>query len=93
MAKKKANGHAAPVYGAYLFKEKDPVIDTLRTMAEDYFGEKITPKNLQSIETAGGPKVGTMRAWFFGKTKRPNNATIEAAGRSIGWERTWKKMR
>jgi hypothetical protein len=62
-------------------------------MAEDSFREKINVKNLRKIEKDGGPKAGTMKAWFFGKTKRPNNATAEAAGRSIGWERKWSKMK
>src|ERR1700746_2132509 len=96
MAKKAAkggNGRALPIYKSYFFKDKDPVIDELRTLAEDYFGEKVSGKNLRSIQTAGGPTASTMREWFFGKTKRPTSATVEAAGRSIGFERTWRKMR
>jgi hypothetical protein len=97
MAKKttrKANGaYAPPLYKAYLFRDKDPSIDQLRTLAEDSFREKINSKNLREIEKGGGPKVGTMRQWFFGKTKRPTNATLEAAGRAIGWERKWSKMK
>jgi hypothetical protein len=93
MAQKKANGYHAPIYKSYVFKDKDPVIDQLRTLAEDFFREKVTPKNLRTIETGGGPKVGTMKQWFFGRTKRPTNATIEAAGRSIGFERKWSKLK
>jgi hypothetical protein len=88
-----SKGYVAPSYKAYLFRDKDPVIDQLRTMAEDYFGEKITSKNLGQIEKAGGPNRWTMKQWFFGKTRRPTNASSEAAGRSIGFERIWKKMR
>jgi hypothetical protein len=93
--KKRANGNVyiAPIYRSYIFKDKDPVIDQLRTLAEDFLHEKINPKNLQRIESGGGPKVGTMMAWFFGATKRPTNATIEAAGRSIGFERTWTRRK
>lgn len=93
--KKTTNGKAyvAPLYKAYLFREKDPVIDQLRTLAEDSFREKITGKNLREVEKGGGPKVATMKAWFFGATKRPNNSSIEAAGRSLGWERTWRKLK
>jgi hypothetical protein len=92
--KKPANGARTPsLYKAYLFRDKDPVIDQLRTLAEDFLREKVSPKNLRQIETGGGPKVGTMKAWFFGKTKRPNNATIEAAGRSIGFERKWSRLK
>jgi hypothetical protein len=97
MAKKikRANGnvYTAPLYKAYLFTTKDPVIDELRTLAEDFFKEKVNGKNLGEIEKGGGPKIGTMKQWFFGKTKRPTNATIEAAGRSIGFERTWRRKK
>lgn len=97
MAKKtrKSNGrgYTPPLYKAYLFKEKDPSIDQLRTMIEDSTQARINAKALAEVEKGGGPKVGTMRQWFFGKTKRPNNATIEAAGRAIGWERKWSKMK
>jgi hypothetical protein len=93
--KKRANGkvYRAPIYGAYLFRDKDPVIDELRTLAEDFLREKVSGKNLYQIEKGGGPKVSTMKEWFFGKTKRPTNATVEAAGRSIGFERTWRKRK
>jgi hypothetical protein len=92
---KKTNGkgYTPPLYKAYLFTQKDPVIDQLRTLAEDSFRERINGKNLREIEKGGGPKVGTMRHWFFGKTKRPNNATIEACGRSLGFERKWSKLK
>jgi hypothetical protein len=95
MAKKaaKSGSYVPPVYGSYVFRDKDPVIDELRTLAEDYFGEKVTSKNLKEITTAGGPTLGTMRQWFFGKTKRPTSATVEAAGRSIGFERVWRKRK
>jgi hypothetical protein len=93
MAKKGNGSYHAPIYKSYVFKDKDPVIDELRTLAEDYFGQKITGKNLKQIETAGGPSNSTMRSWFFGKTKRPASATVEAAGRSIGFERTWRRRR
>jgi hypothetical protein len=92
---KRANGaaHAAPIYKSYVFRDKDPVIDELRTLAEDFFKQKVNGRNLGEIEKGGGPKVGTMKQWFFGKTKRPTNATIEAAGRSIGFERTWRRSK
>jgi hypothetical protein len=97
MAKKttrKTNGaYAPPLYKAYLFKDKDPSIYQLRNLAEEFIGEKVTRKNLRQIETAGGPKIETMHQWFYGKTKRPTNAALEAAGRAIGWERKWSKMK
>jgi hypothetical protein len=32
-----------------------------------------------------------MQGWFRGKTRRPQNATIEATGRALGFKRTWVK--
>jgi len=94
MAKKQTNGHGRtpPIYKSYMFKTKDPVIDELRTLAEDFFGRRVNNKSLSVITEAGGPSITCMRAWFFGKTKRPINPTIEAAGRAMGWKRKWVKM-
>jgi hypothetical protein len=88
MAKK--NGH---LYGAYVFKTKDPAIDILRTVVEDHFGHRVKNKDLQQISLEGGPSVACMRAWFFGKTRRPQNPTLEAAGRALGYERVWQRMK
>jgi len=83
------------LYGAYIFKgDKDPVIDQLRGMAQDYYGvTKVTGKELSQNSKDGGPSSACMRAWFYGNTRRPQNTTIEAAGRAMGFERIWKRMR
>jgi hypothetical protein len=80
------------LYSAYLFKQKEPAIDELRTIVEDHFGHRVSGKDLRKIEEAGGPSTAAMSGWFFGKTRRPQSATLEAAGRAIGWRRTWVKM-
>ena len=82
----------APTYGAYVFRTKDPEIDVLRTLVEDHFGHRVTKKDLKEVEISGGPKAGTMAGWFFGKTRRPQNPTLEAAGRALGYQRKWVKM-
>jgi hypothetical protein len=90
------NGHSrgviGKVYQSYMFKTKDPVIDELRSLTEQVFGRRVAGDALKEIEQAGGPSVACMRAWYFGKTKRPQNPTIEAAGRAIGFMRVWKPM-
>ncbi len=88
----KGNGQL-PIYRSYVFKDKDPVIDQLRTMVQDTYGAKITHKTLQRIADNGGPTVGSMRGWFFGETRRPQNPTVEAAGRAMGFQRVWQKMK
>lgn len=82
-----------PIYKSYVFKDKDPVIDQLRTLIEDHLGRRVTRKDLVDISDLGGPTAGCMSSWFFGDTCRPQNPTIEAAGRAIGYERRWVKRR
>ena len=90
MKKKSHGGYMPPIYRSYVFKDKDPAIDALRTVVQDYYG-KLTQHELGDIEVSGGQTKGCMSNWFFGKTKRPQNATLEAAGRAMGYERVWKK--
>jgi len=88
----KRNGHA-PIYGAYVFRQKDPAIDELRTIVEDHFGHRVNGKDLTVISGSGGPSIAAMRGWFFGATQRPQNPTLEAAGRALGFQRIWRKMK
>jgi hypothetical protein len=78
-------------YAAYRFITKDPAIAELQTVIEDHFGRRVTGKELVEVKDSGGPAAGTMRSWFFGKTRRPQNATLEAAGRALGYRRKWIK--
>ena len=80
------------IYSAYRFRAKDPEIDIIRTLMEDHFGKRINGKDIAKVAEAGGPTKAAMRGWFFGKTMRPQSATLEAAGRAIGYRRTWTKM-
>ena len=86
---KKSNGLRP--YKAYLFKDKDPVIDELRTIVEDHFKHRVNRPDLRKITEGGGPGLGCMAGWFFGATRRPQSATLEAAGRAIGYRRVWRK--
>lgn len=79
------------LYQSYMFRTKDPVIDELRTLVQDQYG-KLSHKALRTIEENGGPSASCMAGWFFGKTKRPQNPTAEACGRSMGYKRVWRKM-
>lgn len=91
----KPNGKrgALKTYKAYLFRDKDPSIDVLRTLVEQHYGERIKGRMLKDIEEIGGPTAGCMAGWFFRDTKRPQNATLEAAGRALGYERRWVRQR
>jgi hypothetical protein len=92
MAKRKTNGTGRmPIYKSYTFRDKDPIIDELRTLVEDHYGVRVNGKSLRQITEAGGPTASCMGSWFFGTTKRPQNATIEAAGRAMGYRRVWQR--
>ena len=79
------------LYKSYMFRTKDPVIDELRTMVQQANKGKLSSAALTKIERDGGPSSGCMAAWFFGKTMRPQSATVEACGRSVGFKRVWVK--
>lgn len=81
------------LYRAYNFRNKDPEIDRLRTLIQDETGDKqLRSSTLKSIEEGGGPTVRCMQGWFRGDTKRPQSASLEAAGRAVGFKRVWRKM-
>jgi len=79
------------IYKSYMFRTKDPVIDELRTLVMDTKGS-IKNKALVAIERDGGPSSSAMYNWFHGKTRRPQSAAVEAAGRAIGYKRKWIRM-
>jgi hypothetical protein len=82
------------LYKAYMFRDKDPAIDEIRTVMQDHFGRRnLTADDYQEVEDQGGPTKGCVKSWFEGKTKRPQNVTLEAAGRALGYERKWVKQR
>lgn len=58
----------------FLKDEKDPIIDILRTEAQDQFGE-LRGEVLNEIAAQAGISVSTLRAWWFGDTHRPQNIT------------------
>jgi hypothetical protein len=72
-------------YRAYFFRGADPASAEVKKFANG--------KSLSHVERDGGPAQGTMRNWFNGKTKRPHNATLEAAGRAMGMRRIWVKSK
>lgn len=79
------------LYKSYMFKDKDPAIDELRTVIQQTHSGRLSGKTLTMVEHDDGPTAGCMRGWFFGKTKRPLSATLEAAGRAVGYRRVWVK--
>jgi hypothetical protein len=74
------------LYRAYFFRGVDPAIQQIRQIINDKQQGK---PNLAAIEKAGGPTTTTLYNWMRGKTRRPQNATVEAAGRALGMKRVW----
>jgi hypothetical protein len=90
-ARKGSRGYV--LYSAYIFKDKDPAIDAIRTVMQDHFGRRnLTSEDYAEVHEQGGPTAGCVKSWFEGKTKRPQNATLEAAGRALGYHRVWQPI-
>ena len=79
-------------FDGYIVRDQDPVIKEVREIFDEQLGG-VTGRDLRHTEAAGGPSAGAMRAWFSGKTKRPQNASVEAAGRALGRKRVWVSHR
>ena len=72
-------------YTTYSFKDKDPVIDEVRTLVKD------SGLSYKQIEAECRVSRTTLRGWFHGKIRKPQSATIEAVGRACGFKRKWVK--
>jgi hypothetical protein len=88
MAKAKTNGRGAlHLYRTYMFKDKDPVIDRIRTLVKD---EGLSYKDLHWIS---GVSVTTFSNWFDGETMKPQYATVAATVSSMGYETDFVKKK
>lgn len=86
--KKRLHAPTVTFLRAYNFgaKEKDPIIDRIRTIFDD---EGIS---IYDSHKSGGPSVAAMHNWFEGDTRRPQYATICAALRSAGYDFVVQKV-
>lgn len=73
------NSRGRALYRSYVFKDKDPVIDKVRTRVQD---EGIEYNQLAIIS---GVSRTTLDNWFEGETKKPQYATIAAVMASMGY--------
>jgi transcriptional regulator with XRE-family HTH domain len=67
-------------YKSYNFVDKDPIIDEIRTVYQQ------SGVNYKWIEENSGVTSTTLSAWFSGKTRKPQAATINAVLRSLGYK-------
>ncbi len=78
MAAKKKGGDALRIYKSYMFRDKDPIIDAIRTCRQ---GRALSYKD---IEDKGGATASTVRSWEQGKVKRPQFATVWSSIKAMG---------
>jgi transcriptional regulator with XRE-family HTH domain len=67
-------------YKSYSFVDKDPIIDEIRTVVEE------SGVSYKQIEEESGVTAPTLYAWFNGKTRRPQAATLNAVARALGYK-------
>ncbi len=65
-------------YKSYMFLDKDPVIDTLRTAVST------SKQKYSAISMNSGVATSTIYNWFHGRTRRPQFATVAAVARALG---------
>ena len=68
------------LYKTYLFKDKDPVVDLLRTIVKE------TGMSYKEIADKSGVSHATIMNWFYGDVKRPQHATVMAVVRALGYD-------
>src|SRR5215831_7913358 len=77
------------MYKSYSFTTKDLIIDEIRTAFQDIGNLKAV---IKEAHENSGVAIHTMDEWFFGKTRCPRSATIEAALRGVGLYRPIRRM-
>lgn len=77
------------VYRTYQFKDKDPVIDQLRSILE----ENGLSEKLKTVHELSGVSQSALHNWFKGGTRRPQYATVSAVSSSLGYETTFVRSR
>lgn len=77
------------MYRTYRFRDKDPVIDEIRTLVQH---EGLMTK-LGIVHELSGVSTSTLENWFNGATISPQNRTICAVTSALGYARTWEKTK
>lgn len=78
-------GYLKP-YRSYMFRNKDPIIDKMRTLIAD---NDITHTRISELS---GVSTTTLYNWFGGKTRRPQFASLNAVARTMDCELALRKI-
>lgn len=68
-------------YRTYRFKDKDPVIDAMRTIIQQEHIKQAAAAQISGLAAA------TLQNWFHGETRNPQNSSITAFTSSLGYVR------
>lgn len=71
-------------YRSYHFKDHDPIIDYVDRLYELSGVKEGNKVQFSTIADASGVTEGTLRNWRSRKTKRPQNASLQAVIRGLG---------
>lgn len=74
-------------YVTYNFRDKDPIIDILRTIVKD------NHLDYNDIALDSGVHPTTLMAWIYGLTRSPRYVTIAAVFRAVGYDLVPEKAR
>lgn len=73
-------------YKSYVFIDKDPMIDQVRTVIQD------SHMTYKAISEASGVTANTIGKWLDGATKKPQAATFNAVLRACGYKLTIRPL-
>lgn len=68
------------IYKSYSFADKDPMIDTVRTIVQE------SGETLKKISEDSGVGAQTISKWLYGETKQPRAASVNAVLRALGYK-------
>jgi transcriptional regulator with XRE-family HTH domain len=74
------SGHGFKLYKSYSFVDKDPIIDRVRTIVQD------SGLSLSKVSGESDVAISTLSAWFDGKTRRPQFASVAAVCSALGYD-------
>jgi transcriptional regulator with XRE-family HTH domain len=73
-------------YRSYSFVDKDPIIDYIRTIIAE------GSLTMREISDASGVSIATISNWLYGKTKRPQAASLNAVLRVLQYQLSIVKL-
>lgn len=68
------------IYKTYVFTDKDPMIDIVRTVIQD------SGETMKKISEDSGVNKNTIAKWLYGETRRPQAASMNAVLRALGYK-------